>query len=43
LGRRRPQDRESMVEGVRNYLRSRQNSPHVGINYFKHPSVAYAA
>jgi len=43
LGRRKPQDRESMISGVRNYLRSRQHSPNVVINYFKHPSVAYAA
>jgi hypothetical protein len=42
LGRRRPQERESMISGVRIYLRSRHHSPNVVINYFIHPSVAYA-
>ena len=43
VGRRRPGDRDELVAGVRSYLRSTQKYPGIVRNFFKHPSVAYAA
>jgi transposase len=43
VGRRRPADRDEMEADLRGYLRSTQKSPAVVRNFFKHPSVAYAA
>jgi hypothetical protein len=43
LERRRLADREEMVAEVRGYLRSRQKTPEVVLQYFQHPFVAYAA
>jgi transposase len=43
VGRRRPGDRDEMIADVRGYLRSTQKCPGIVRNFFKHPSVAYAA
>lgn len=43
LGRRRPRDRDELMGDVRSYLRSRQKTPRVVADFFRHESVAYAA
>ena len=43
LGRRRPQDRNELVDTVRSYLRSTQKQPQIVMNYFKQDNVFYAA
>ena len=43
LGRRRPQDRDELINTVRSYLRSTQKQPQIVTNYFKQVDVSYAA
>ena len=43
LGRRRPQDRNELINTVRSYLRSTQKQPQIVKNYFKQEDVSYAA
>jgi transposase len=43
LGRRRPRNRDELLDNVRSYLRSTQKQPRIVINYFQHESVNYAA
>jgi len=43
VGRRRPQDEEHMVNGVRSYLHSTQKQPHIVRSYFQKETVRYAA
>ncbi len=43
LGRRRPRDDHEMVTAVRSYLWSTQRQPAIVQNYFRAPSVQYAA
>jgi transposase len=43
VGRRRPRDEQEMVGSVRSYLWSTQRQPAVVQNYFRAPSVQYAA
>jgi transposase len=43
LGRRRPLDREELLEDVRGYLRSTQKRPGIVRGYFREPHVRYAA
>jgi len=43
VGRQRPLGRDELVTGVRSYLRATQRCPQIVRNYFKHPTVAYAA
>lgn len=42
LGRRRPRDREEMVDDTRSYLRSTQRRPGIVVNYFEGEHVSYA-
>lgn len=42
LGRRRPRDREEMVDDTRSYLRSTQRRPEIVVNYFEGEHVSYA-
>ena len=43
LGRRRPADRDQMIQNLRSYLRSTQRLPYIIQSYFQHHSVRYAA
>jgi transposase len=43
VGRRRPRDEQEMVGSVRSYLPSTQRQPAIVQNYFRAPSVQYAA
>ena len=43
LGRKRPQDQEEMIDGVRSYLRGTQKRPDIVYNYFQEKHVHYAA
>jgi len=43
VGRRRARDREALIANVRGYLRSTQKRPDIVRNYFRAPSVRYAA
>ena len=43
LGRRRPQNRNELIDTVRSYLRSTQKQPQIVMNYFKQKDVSYAA
>ena len=43
VGRRRARDREDLIADVRGYLRSTQKRPDIVRNYFRAPSVQYAA
>lgn len=43
LGRRRPRDEEELITSVRSYLWSTQRQPAIVQNYFRAPSVQYAA
>ena len=43
LGRRRPLDREEMLDDVRGYLRSTQKRPDIVQAYFREPHIRYAA
>jgi transposase len=43
LGRRRPGDREELMHAIRGYLHSAQRRPGYVRNYFKAPTVRYAA
>lgn len=43
LGRKRPQDQEEMIDGVRSYLRGTQKRPDIVYNYFLEKHVHYAA
>lgn len=43
LGRRRPRNRDELIDNLRSYLRSTQKQPRIVSNYFQHESVAYAA
>ena len=43
LGRRRPREINQLTKGMRGRLRATQRRLQIVTNYFKHPSVAYAA
>ena len=43
VGRRRARDREDLMADVRGYLRGTQKRPDIARNYFRAPSVQYAA
>lgn len=43
LGRRRPGNRQELLDELRSYLRSTQKQPQIVMNYFQHESVNYAA
>ncbi|MCC6322110.1 MAG: IS630 family transposase, partial [Phycisphaerales bacterium] len=43
LGRRRPRDRDEMIENVRAYLRGTQRRPDIVSSFFHAESVRYAA
>ena len=43
LGRKRPADREEMIQDVRSYLWSTQRQPEIIRSYFREEPVRYAA
>ena len=43
LGGRMPSDKETMVAGVRGFLRSMQKTTELVMRYFQYSAVAYAA